>query len=128
MVQQMDQYRDQVDQEKWLKPKLFSYPEWDSPVAVFDFEDLENTESMLVLCVRKSPGEEYRDEDVCYVWKGQDFDMEEYADSAEMDENQFVQKCVEHYWGSDRTVSLSEVKTVWEQPEEPSDAFMHYFD
>ena len=86
-------------------------------MAVFDFEDLENTESMLVLCVRKSPGEQYRDEDVCYVWKGQDFDIEEYADSAEMDENQFVQKCVEHYWGNDRSVNLSEVKTVVEQAE-----------
>jgi hypothetical protein len=39
--------------EKLLKPKLYSFPEWDSPVAVFDFEDLESTEMMHVLCVRK---------------------------------------------------------------------------
>ena len=49
----MEVYKDEVMQEKIMKPKLFNYPDWDSPVAVFDFEDLENTETMLVLCVRK---------------------------------------------------------------------------
>ena len=124
----MNDYRDEVDQEKWLKAKLFNYPEWDSPVAVFDFEELENTESFLVLCVRKAPGQEYRDEHTCYVWRGPDFDVRDYADSSEMDENQFVQKCVEQYWGQDGSISLAQVQTVWESPDEPSDAFMHFFD
>ena len=52
----MDQYKDEVSREKLLKPKLFYYPDWNSPVAVFDFEELENTESMLVLCVRQDVG------------------------------------------------------------------------
>lgn len=51
-----------------MKPKLFTFPEWDSPVAVFDFEELENEESMLVLCVKKAEQMENRDEHVCYVW------------------------------------------------------------
>ena len=97
-------------------------------MAVFDFEDLENTESLLVLCVRKAPGQEYREENTCSVWRGPDFDVSDYADSSDMNGNQFVQKCVEHYWGQDRSVSLAQVQTVWEQPEEPSDAFMHFFD
>ena len=65
---QMDNYHDELQQEKLLKPKLFTYPDVDSPIAVFDFEELENTENMLVLCVRKDAGEEYRDDHVCYVW------------------------------------------------------------
>ena len=69
----MDEYKDEVQQEKQIKPKLYTYPEWDSPVAVFDFEDLENEEAMLVLCVRKAEDMEYRDEHVCYVWSGPAF-------------------------------------------------------
>lgn len=110
----MDNYKDEVVQEKWLKPKLYNYPETDSPVAVFDFEDLENTEAMLVLCVRKADGEEYREEDVCYVWTGPDFDASDFSDSTDMDVNAFVQKCVEHYWGSDRTIDTSKVKISYE--------------
>jgi len=52
----MDEYMDEVQREKLFKPKLFNYPEWNSPIAVFDFEELENTEAMLVLCVRKDEG------------------------------------------------------------------------
>ena len=83
----MDEYKDEVAQEKHLKPKLYTYPEWNSPVAVFDFEELENTEQMLVLCVRQADGEEYRDEHTCYVWMGPEFDSAEYADSENVDEN-----------------------------------------
>lgn len=86
----MDEYRDEVAEEKWLKPKLYNYPEWDSPVAVFDFEDLENMEAMLVLCVRRAEGEEFRSEDTCYVWRGPEFDANDHDESAQMDENQFV--------------------------------------
>ena len=64
----MEVYKDEVVQEKIMKPMLFTYPDWDSPVAVFDFEDLENTEAMLVLCVRKDETKEYREAHACYVW------------------------------------------------------------
>lgn len=49
----MDSYQEDLVQEKHLKPKLSTYPDWSSPIAVFDFEDLENVENLLVLCVRK---------------------------------------------------------------------------
>ena len=87
VVQQQDDYANEIELEKLLKPKLYSFPDWDSPVAVFDFEDLEDMEKMLVLCVRKAPGEEYRDEDVCYVWTGPEFDIVDHVDSTELNEN-----------------------------------------
>ena len=48
----MDEYEDQLQEEKIYKPKLYTYPDWEKPVAVFDFEELENEDTMLVLCVR----------------------------------------------------------------------------
>jgi len=38
--------------EQSLKPKLYYYPETEKPTAIFDFEELENHEAMLVLCVK----------------------------------------------------------------------------
>jgi len=124
----MDEYQDEVAQEKWLKPKLFSYPDWDAPVAVFDFEELENTEAMLVLCVRKAVGEEYRSEDTCYVWCGPDFDINAFEEAVDLDESQFVQKCIKKYWGEDRSIELSKVKIVNEQYDATSEAFTYFFD
>lgn len=56
VARQMDEYKQQLEDEKKYKPKVFYYPEWDQPMAVFDFEDLENEDSMLILCVRKQAG------------------------------------------------------------------------
>ena len=47
----MKDYRDIVDEEQKVKPRLLSYPNWNESNTVFDFEDL-NEEEMLVLCVR----------------------------------------------------------------------------
>ena len=118
----MEVYKDEVMQEKIMKPKLFNYPDWDSPVAVFDFEDLENTEAMLVLCVRKDETKEYREEHVCYVWKGPDFNALEWSESQEMNENDFVQKCIEQYWGAGNISSL-DIRITNELPDQPSEAF-----
>ena len=123
----MEVYKDEVMQEKIMKPKLFNYPDWDSPVAVFDFEDLENTEAMLVLCVRKDETKEYREAHVCYVWKGPDSNALEWSESQEMNENDFVQKCIEQYWGAGNINSL-DIRITNEPPDQPSDAFMHFFD
>ena len=106
----MDEYKEEVAQEKHLKPKLYTYPDLDSPVAVFDFDDLEEPEAMLVLCVRKAQDEEYREEETCYVWKGPDFSANDFQSSTDMDDNAFVQKCVEHYWGGDPNFDTSQVK------------------
>ena len=123
----MDDYKDEIQREKLLKPKLFQYPDWSSPSGVFDYEELENTENMLVLCVRQDVGEEYRDEHTCYVWKGPEFDASEHEESAQMDENAFVQKCMAEYWGADKIASLN-IKLVNEDPDAQSEAFEYFFD
>lgn len=50
-VIQTMQYRDDVAEEQKLKPKLFSYPNWNESITVFDFEDLQE-DALLILCVR----------------------------------------------------------------------------
>lgn len=87
VVQQQDDYAIEIAQEKLLKPKLYTFPAWDAPLGVFEEEELDNFENMLVLCVRKDPGAEYRDEDVCYVWVGQEFNLMEHADTTDLTEN-----------------------------------------
>lgn len=69
-MRQMDEYEVQVAQEKQYKAKLFTYPDWQGPSAIFDFEDLENDETFMVLCVRAKTDEEHRKTDVVYVWHG----------------------------------------------------------
>lgn len=59
-MRQMDEYKNEVELEQLLKPKLYYYPDAEKPTAIFDFEELENQESMLVLCVRQDPEDEYR--------------------------------------------------------------------
>jgi len=34
------QYKDEVQEEQKLKPKLYSYPNWNECSTVFDFEEL----------------------------------------------------------------------------------------
>ena len=77
----MDEYEDQLQQEQIYKPKLFTYPDWDKPIGVFDFEELENEDSMLVLCVRKEPDNPERPDHIAYVWKGPVFDLEAFDES-----------------------------------------------
>ena len=48
----MDEYKDEVELEKQYKIKLYTYPDWENPIAIFDEDELLNTESMMVLCVR----------------------------------------------------------------------------
>jgi len=54
-MQQMEEYRDIVEQEKQYKPRLYTYPSADQSVAVFDEEDMEDDEAILVLCVCADP-------------------------------------------------------------------------
>ena len=84
----MEEYKDQVQQEKDLKPKLFNYPEWDTPIAVFDFEELENEEALLVLCVRQQPDMEFREDHMAYVWTGPTFRAEDH--DTELSVHEFV--------------------------------------
>ena len=71
MVNQMDDYRDMVAQEQLSKPKLYTFPNWNESMTVFDFEDLQE-EALLVLCVKPQinvPGHEH-DQHKVFIWKG----------------------------------------------------------
>ena len=48
----MDEYQEAISLEKFLKPKLYFYPSCDQPSTVFDFDDLESEDALLVLCSR----------------------------------------------------------------------------
>ena len=61
VVNQMEDYRDMVAQEQQMKPKLFTFPNWNESMTVFDFEDLQD-DTLLVLCVKpqiNEPGHEH---------------------------------------------------------------------
>jgi hypothetical protein len=70
-----------------LKPKLYSYPEVDKPTAIFDYEELEDQEAMLVLCVRQDLTSENRQQHVCFVWKGAEFDPESHPENSSLSED-----------------------------------------
>eukprot|EP00343_Euplotes_focardii_P003977 CAMPEP_0205809766 /NCGR_PEP_ID=MMETSP0205-20121125/14001_1 /ASSEMBLY_ACC=CAM_ASM_000278 /TAXON_ID=36767 /ORGANISM="Euplotes focardii, Strain TN1" /LENGTH=162 /DNA_ID=CAMNT_0053087335 /DNA_START=186 /DNA_END=674 /DNA_ORIENTATION=- len=48
MVEQIDNYNEEVKAEKLLKPRLFTYPDTDISSAVFDEEDLDFDELNLI--------------------------------------------------------------------------------
>ena len=90
----MKDYRDIVDEEQKMKPRLFSYPNWNESNTVFDFEDL-NEEEMLVLCVRAQyAGDNHK----VFIWKGPEFDEEAAADEV-ITPDDFIQKVMDKYWG-----------------------------
>lgn len=99
MVDQIKDYRDSVQEEHKLKPKLYEYPDWNSSITVFDFEDLKE-DALLVLCVRAQigiPGHEH-DQHRVYIWRGSQFDDEKAAQEI-ISPDDFAQKVMEQYWG-----------------------------
>lgn len=56
----MNEYDSLVAEEQQYKVKLFQYPDWQHPSAIFDFEDLDNEEVVLVLCARAKLDDENR--------------------------------------------------------------------
>ena len=76
-MKQMNEYEDLVAEEKQYKVKLFQYPDWEHPSAIFDFEDLDNEELLLVLCAKAKPGDEMRQEDTVFVWHGCEHDVQQ---------------------------------------------------
>lgn len=58
---QTQDYLESLDEEKMMKPTLFTYPDWNKSGTVFDFDNLEE-DKVLVLCVRAQhnvPGHEH---------------------------------------------------------------------
>jgi hypothetical protein len=104
-TKEIEEYREQLAEESLYKPKLFAYPDLKHPSTIFDFEDIENEEQFLVLCVRAKPGDQSRTEDTCYVWHGTEHEV------SRDEQFDFVQKCIALYFGNaagDRVKILQE--------------------
>jgi cobalamin biosynthesis Co2+ chelatase CbiK len=85
----MDEYEVMVAEEQIYKAKLFTYPEWQSPSAIFDYEDLENDDTFMVLCVRAKKDEVHRQKDTVYVWHGAEHEV------SQEHQKTFLEKCIE---------------------------------
>ena len=95
----MQDYQNSVIQENKMKPRLYTYPNWNESTTVFDFEDLTE-ENLLILCVRAQigvPGHEH-DQHTVFIWRGPEFDQEEENDEVITIE-EFKQRVLESYWG-----------------------------
>lgn len=75
VVVQMQSYRDEVKIEQHFKPRLFTYPDFSKSNTIFDEDDLQQAEVLIVLCVRAQPEIDI-EEDTVFVWKGPDFEEE----------------------------------------------------
>lgn len=59
-------------------------------MAVFDYDELDQDDNMLVLCVRRDETQEFRAEHACYVWTGPLFSLDLFPESETLDESGFV--------------------------------------
>jgi len=126
VIKQMDEYKDEVELEKQYKVKLYNYPEYEDPIGIFDEDELQNDEAMIVLCVRAQPDDETRKDHTAYVWTGPSFEVGNFGDTG-LTEQQFVHKCIDNYW-KDQEADRKQVKIVTVDSNQPSDEFMFYFD
>lgn len=125
-VCQMDDYRDIVAKEQILKPKLYTYPNWNESMTVFDFEDLQ-ADSLLVICIRAQigvPGHEH-DQHKVFVWRGNEFDEEE-ANNEVINVHEFVQKVMDQYWGCKNPQNQFNILVQHEVDGEESEEFQEY--
>ena len=118
----MEVYKDEVEEEKLYKVKLYIYPQWKSPIAIFDEDELQNHDAMMVLCARQQPGNQYREKHTAYVWTGENFEV-----GAAYSQQAFVHKCIEQYFG-EQEAKGDGVKIVAVDSEQPCDEFMYFFD
>jgi hypothetical protein len=62
----MQDYKVEVGNEQFYKPRLFTYPDLNNSTAVFEFEDLSD-DLMVIVCARARP-DESDSIDAIYVW------------------------------------------------------------
>ena len=68
----MQTYKDEVSKEQYFKPRLFTYPDFVKSSTIFDQDDLEQENVLLLLCVREQPEKDI-ERDTVYLWKSPDF-------------------------------------------------------
>lgn len=89
MVQQIDDYNEEIKIEKNLKPRMFTYPDKDASSAVFDEEDLEY-DDFNVICVRARKPEE---PNIIYIYEGESFE-----ERGGLTKNDFIQKVIQKHF------------------------------
>ena len=70
MVQQIDDYNEEIKIEKNLKPRMFTYPDKDASSAVFDEEDLEYDDFNVIWVRARKPDEP----NIIYIYEGESFE------------------------------------------------------
>lgn len=125
VVNQMQEYKDSVEQEKKMKPRLFTYPQIEESSTVFDYEDLME-DQFLVLCVRPQfnvPGHEH-DSHRVFIWRGPEFEED---DEGLITANEFVDKVMEEYWGCKNPADQFNIEIINELFGAESEEFTDYF-
>lgn len=119
MVQQIDDYNEEVKAEKKLKPRMFTYPDTDISSAVFDEEDLDFDE-LNVICVKARDDDE---QNIIYCYQGDSFE-----ERAGLTKNDYVEKIIQKFYNEVDRDSIV-IKDV-ELGEESEDDFFtsKYFD
>lgn len=111
-----------------MKPKLYTFPDWNEAQTVFEFDDLQD-DAFLVLCVRALigvPGHEH-DQHKVFVWKGSDFNEDEARDNEVITPEDFVQRVMEQYWGCRNPQDQFNILLQNEMSGAESDEFSDYF-
>lgn len=89
VVLQMQNYKEEVREEQYYKPRLFTYPDFSKSATIFD-EDEQQENAFLVLCVRAHEEKDI-EEDSVYVWRGPIFEEEDGA----IDCEEYIDKVIE---------------------------------
>lgn len=114
-----------VEEAQKMKPRFYTYPNWNESQTVFDFEDLLE-DALIILCVRANhgePGHEH-DQHKAFVWTGPDFDSEE-AGQEVISVEEFTERVLEQYWGCKGAQSQFNIE-IQNEFGEGSDDFNEY--
>jgi hypothetical protein len=89
MVQQIEDYNEEVKAEKKLKPRMFTYPDTDISSAVFDEEDLDFDELNLI-CVKAKDDTE---ENIIFCYHGDSFE-----ERASLTKQDYIEKIIQKFY------------------------------
>ena len=108
-----------------MKPRMYTYPNWNESSTVFDFDDLQE-ENLIVLCIRANvgePGQEH-DQHKVYIWKGCEFDEEDSEEIITAQE--FTQRVMDQYWGCKNPQDQFNILTLHEVSGEETEEFSDF--
>lgn len=89
IVKQMEDYNEELVNEKEFKPRMFTYPDIDASCAVFDEDDLEFDELNLI-CVKARTSDE---ENIVDCYEGPEFE-----ERAGLTKQVYIEKVIQKYF------------------------------